>query len=193
MTEPSPRPTDTPAIPHSPERPTPHTPTMTRIANAWIAPSAVVIGQVTLGRDASIWPGAILRGDVAPITLGRRVNVQDGSILHCGYDTPMTIADDVVIAHHVVLHGRCVGARTLIGNHATILDDAQIGGDCLIAAGAVLSPGTIIPDGSVVMGLPARVVRPIRDTERAYIARIVAGYLDLARRHAEGEFPSLGA
>jgi carbonic anhydrase/acetyltransferase-like protein (isoleucine patch superfamily) len=130
----------------------------------------------------------VLRGDVAPIRLGRRVNVQDGAVLHCNHGVPLEIGDDVIISHHAVVHCRHVGSRSLIGIRATVLDDCEIGEDCVIAASALVPPRTVVPAGSVVMGIPGKVVREIRDIERAYIQRVVADYVELARRHARGEF-----
>lgn len=164
---------------------------MRQVGKAWIADSAVVVGKVTLGEQASVWPFCAVRGDVASIRIGSRVNVQDGTVLHCKHDVPLEIAHDVAIGHAAVVHGRSIGPRSLIATRATILDDCQVGEDCLIAAGAVLTPGTEVPPGSVVMGIPGTVVRPIRPQERDYIARVVATYIDLARRHADGEFHPL--
>jgi carbonic anhydrase/acetyltransferase-like protein (isoleucine patch superfamily) len=163
-----------------------------RVGEIYLADTAVVVGDVTLGADCSVWPYAVIRGDVAPIRVGARVNVQDGAVLHCNHDTPLEIAADVAIAHHVIVHCRSVGSFTLIGIGAIVLDDCRIGDDCLIAAGALVPPRTVVPPGSVVMGAPAKVVRPIRDSERQYIRRAVAYYLDLARRHVAGQFPPFG-
>jgi carbonic anhydrase/acetyltransferase-like protein (isoleucine patch superfamily) len=164
---------------------------MRRLGEFYAAESAVLVGEVRIGRDSSIWHHCVVRGDVAPIGLGERVNVQDGSVLHCRLGVPLEIGDEVVIGHQAVVHCRRVGPRSLIGIRATVLDDAEVGEDCLIAAGALLPPGTVVPDGSVVMGMPGKVVRPIREEERAYIRRVWSGYLELARRHAAGEFKPL--
>lgn len=161
---------------------------MKRIGSVWLAESAVVAGDVTLEEDCNIWHHCVLRGDVAPIRLGRRVNVQDGSILHCNHDVPLEIGDDAVIGHGAVVHCHSVGARTLIAIRATILDDCEIGNDCLIAAGSLLPPRTRIPPGSVVMGMPGKVVREIRDEERDYIRRVNEVYIELARSHEAGEY-----
>lgn len=166
--------------------------TISRIGNIWTAKTAVIVGDVTFGEDCNVWHHTMIRGDVAPIRLGDRVNVQDGCVLHCKHSVPLEIASDVAMGHCAVVHCTRVGPRTLIGTRATLLDDCEVGADCLIAAGALLTPRTIIPDGSVVMGAPAKVVRPIRDEERAYIQRVITGYLDLARRHAVGEFRPYG-
>jgi gamma-carbonic anhydrase len=155
----------------------------------FLAESAIIQGDVTLGEDANVWHQCILRGDVAPIRVGKRVNIQDGALLHCKNDVTLEIADDVAIAHYAIVHCRRVGSRTLIGTRATVLDDCEIGEDCIVAAGAVVPPKTVVPDGSVVMGVPGRVVRPIRPDERDYLRYVVERYLELARRHAAGEFP----
>lgn len=159
-----------------------------RVGSIWAARTAVIVGDVTLGADCNVWHHCTLRGDVAPIRLGARVNVQDGSVLHCNLGVPLEIADDVAIGHMAVVHCKRVGTRTLIGTRATVLDDCEVGDDCLIAAGALVAPGTIVPAGSVVMGMPGKVVRPIRDAEREYIRRVVSGYIELAKRHAAGEY-----
>lgn len=159
-----------------------------RVGSIYAATSAVIVGDVTFGADCNVWHHCVIRGDVAPIRLGDRVNIQDGSLLHCKGGVPLEIADDVAVGHHAVVHCTRVGTRTLIGTRATILDDCEIGDDCLIAAGALLTPRTVIPDGSVVMGTPGRVVRPIRPEERDYIRYVIEVYQDLSRRHANGEF-----
>jgi carbonic anhydrase/acetyltransferase-like protein (isoleucine patch superfamily) len=159
-----------------------------RIGSVYLAHTAVVVGDVTFGEACNVWHHCTIRGDVAPIRLGDRVNVQDGALLHCKHDVALEIADDVAIAHYAVVHCTRVGSRTLIGTRATVLDDCEIGEDCLIAAGSLLTPRTIVPDGSVVMGMPGKVVRPIRDEEREYIRYVVRNYLTLAEAHAAGRF-----
>lgn len=162
---------------------------MNRFRGLYLAPGAVVTGDVTIGRDTSIWYHAVVRGDVAPIRIGARVNIQDGALLHCRHDVPLDIEDDVVIGHHAVVHARRVRRRTLIGIRAALLDNVEIGERCVVAAGSVVPPGTIVPDGSVVMGLPAKVVRPTTDADLAYIDRAIETYVQLAARYASGEFP----
>ena len=139
-----------------------------------------------------MWHQVVIRGDVAPIRIGERVNVQDGAILHCKLGVTLDVADDVIIGHLAVVHCKRVGSRSLIGIRATVLDDAEIGEDCLIAAGALVPPGTIVPGGSVVLGMPGKVARAIKPEEKAYIRRVLGGYADLARRHAAGEFEAIG-
>lgn len=160
-----------------------------QIGNLYIAESAVIVGDVQLGDGCNVWHHCVLRGDVAPIRVGKRVNIQDGALLHCKHAVTLEIADDVAIAHHAVVHCTYVGSRTLIGTRATVLDDCEIGEDCIIAAGAVVSPRTVVPAGSVVMGVPGKVVRAIRPDERDYVRYVVERYVELCRRHVAGEFP----
>ena len=163
-----------------------------RVGNCFVAESAVVVGDVQMGEGTNIWHQCVARGDVAPIRLGRRVNVQDGSLLHCSGGVTLEIADDVAIGHHAVVHCRSVGSRTLIATRATILDECVIGEDCLIGAGSVVTPRTQIPPGSVVLGIPGRVVRSIRDDEKEYIQHVIRSYQNLATRHVDGEFKPFG-
>lgn len=158
------------------------------VGSIYVADTAVIVGDVTFGEECSVWHHCVVRGDVAPIRIGRRVNIQDGAILHCKHDVALDVGDDVGIGHRATVHCRSVGCATLIGIHAAVLDDCEIGNDCIIAAGAVVPPGTIVPDGSVVMGTPGRVVRTIGDDDRDYVRHVIATYLDLARQHAEGRF-----
>jgi carbonic anhydrase/acetyltransferase-like protein (isoleucine patch superfamily) len=152
--------------------------------------SAIVQGDVTLGAGVNVWHQVVIRGDVAPIRLGERVNVQDGAVVHCQTGVALEVDNEVVIGHHAIVHCRRVGRQTLVGTRATVLDGCEIGSNCLIAAGALVSPGTRTPDGVVLMGLPARIVRDISADERAMIAEIGQRYTRLAARHAAGEFPS---
>jgi gamma-carbonic anhydrase len=166
--------------------------TISHIGGVYLARSAIVVGDVTMGTDCNVWHGCVIRGDVAPIHIGDRVNIQDGAVLHCKIDVPLEIASDVVIAHLTLIHGRSIGPGTLIGSRAIVLDDCEVGEDCLVAAGSLLAPGTVVPPGSVVMGTPGRVVRAITDPDRAYIRRILTNYVELAKRHAAGEFRPYG-
>lgn len=156
-----------------------------RCGHYWKATDAVVCGAVEIGQDSSLWFGAVLRGDVAPITVGRRVNVQEHAVLHCDSGEPLTIGDAVTIGHGAVVHCAAVGSGSLIGIKAVLLGRAVIGRDCLIAAGAVVAPGTVVPDGHVVMGVPGKVVRALKDSERAYLRENNDHYVELARRHVE--------
>jgi len=127
----------------------------------WVAPSATVIGDVILKRDASIWFGAILRGDNEPITIGEGSNVQDLSVLHTDIGFPLTLGRDVTIGHKVMLHGCTVGDNSLVGINSVILNGAVIGKNCIIGANALVAEGKVIPDGSLVLGSPGKVVREV--------------------------------
>lgn len=136
--------------------------------SAWIAPGATIIGDVVIGERCSVWPGAVIRGDYAPIRIGADVNVQDNAVIHT--DEPLTIGDDVTIGHAVVLHCREVGDDVLLGNNATLLPGAVIGSHSLVAAGALVAPREQVPEHSLVLGVPGKV----RQTEPDRIARLRA-------------------
>jgi len=155
----------------------------------FISETAIVQGDVRLGAGCNIWHYVVIRGDVAPIVLGERINVQDACVIHCQTGVPLEIDNDVAIGHHAIIHCRRVGGHTLIGSRATVLDGCEVGSHCLIAAGSLLTPGTKTPDGVVLMGSPARIVRDIRPQEEARISEIDRGYGELAARHAAGAFP----
>ncbi|HEY3244290.1 MAG TPA: gamma carbonic anhydrase family protein [Phycisphaerae bacterium] len=157
----------------------------------YLAPTAYVGGDVELGDGCTVMHFVVIRGDVSPIRIGRHVNVQDGTIIHTNRGVPLEIGDEVGIGHRAIVHARRVGAHTLIGMGAIILDDVDIGRGCIIAAGAVVPPRTVIPAGKLVMGVPARVVRSVTERERAYIADVVASYLELGRQHAAGMYPNV--
>src|ERR1700760_320070 len=125
----------------------------------WIAPNATVIGRVTLKRNASVWFGAVLRGDNEPIVVGEESNVQDGCVLHTDAGTPLTIGKAVTVGHLAMLHGCTIGDNSLIGIGAVVLNGARIGKNCLIGAKALIPEGKEIPDGSLVVGAPGRVIR----------------------------------
>jgi len=152
----------------------------------FIDPTAVVIGDVVLGRDVSIWPMAVVRGDVNYIRIGARSNVQDGSVLHVtrpypGSDAgwPLVVGEDVVIAHGVTVHGCTIGDRVLVGIGAIVLDGAVVEDDVMIAAGTVVPPGKRLESGGLYMGNPARRARDITDAERARIPVMAGFYIDL--------------
>lgn len=157
---------------------------------AWVDPAAVVIGAVTLGPDASVWPGAVLRGDVERIRVGARSNIQDGAIVHVTHDGPWTpggraceIGADVTVGHGAILHACTVGDSCLIGMHATVLDDAVIGPRSLLGAGALVVPGTQIGSEELWFGNPARRVRALRADEIEQLAYSAAHYVRLKREH----------
>ncbi|WP_428940894.1 gamma carbonic anhydrase family protein [Fontivita pretiosa] len=166
---------------------------MIRTASGYFrAHNATIIGDVSIGELSSFWFNSVVRADVAPIRIGRRVNVQDGAIIHCDNGIPNEIADDVTIGHGAIVHGAFVGEGSLIGMSATLLGQTRVGRGCLVAAGAVLTPGTQVPDGMLVMGVPARIVRPVNDQEIAYLRWLSGHYVELARRYIAGQFAQHG-
>ena len=155
-----------------------------RIINGvYIADTARPLGELTLGADVNLWYGVVIRGDVAPITIGDRTNIQDNAVIHADHDFPLAIGPDVSVGHGAVVHGISVGEGTLIAMGATVLGQSVIGKRCLIAAGAVVPPGMDVPDESLVMGVPGKIARPISDAERDYLQYIPRAYVELAQQH----------
>ncbi|MBI3009740.1 MAG: gamma carbonic anhydrase family protein [Candidatus Omnitrophica bacterium] len=151
---------------------------------AFIAPSADVIGRVRLGKNASIWYGCVLRGDVNRIEIGQRTNIQDGSILHVDDRHPCLIRHDVHVGHHVNLHGCVVETGAMIGIGAIVLSGACVGEEAIIGAGSVVLEKTKIPPRVLAVGTPAKIIRPVRKEELAYIRGWVKKYVRLAKHHA---------
>ena len=158
----------------------------------FLAPTAIITGDVTCGPGVNVWYGVVIRGDVAPIVLGENANIQDGTIVHADFGSANVIEPGVVVGHAAVLHGVRVGAGSLVGIGAKLLGGTDIGEECVIAAGAVVPPGMKVPPRSVVMGVPGRVVRPATVEEIAHTRVLNARYLEMARRYAAGEFRPLG-
>jgi carbonic anhydrase/acetyltransferase-like protein (isoleucine patch superfamily) len=154
--------------------------------DAWIAPSAELIADVQVGSVASIWFGAVVRADNTPIVIGARSNIQEGALLHSDPGAPLTIGDEVTVGHHAVLHGCMIGDGTLIGMGAIILNHAVIGAECLVGAGALVTEGKEFPAGHLIVGSPARAVRPIDDTQRAMLRASAALYVAKQRQYATG-------
>lgn len=149
----------------------------------YVAPSATVIGDVLLGEDSSVWFGAVLRGDVERITIGRGTNIQDNSVLHCDPGAPLTLGELVTVGHQVMLHGCDVGHRSLIGIGSTILNHARIGADSIVGAQALVTENKVFPDGVLILGSPARVVRELTAEERAALPGYATRYIDRAERY----------
>ncbi len=147
--------------------------------NVRVHDRAVVIGQVALGDDVSLWPGAVLRGDMAAIQVGRRTNIQDGSVFHTDTGYPAVIGEDCVVGHQACVHACTVGNRCLIGIRSVILTGAHIGDECIIGAGAVVTEGKVIPPRSLVLGVPGKVVRQVTDGDLKGILHGVEEYLHL--------------
>ncbi len=159
---------------------------MRATGNAYLAFNAVVTADVTLGDGVSLWPGAVVRGDVAPVVIGAGSNVQDNAVVHCDFGAANVVGEGVVVGHGAVLHGVRVGSRTLVGIGARLLTGSVVGEECLIGAGAVVPPHAVIPPRSVVMGVPGRVVRAVTDAEVANTALIATRYRELAAQYAAG-------
>jgi carbonic anhydrase/acetyltransferase-like protein (isoleucine patch superfamily) len=155
-------------------------------SSAWVADSAQVIGQVELQEEASIWFGAILRGDTEWLVVGRRSNVQDGSVVHADQGFPTTLGEGVTVGHQVMLHGCTIGDHSLIGIQSVVLNGAKIGRHCLVGAGALVTEGKEFADGSVIMGRPGKVVRTLTDEQRRGLEDIATHYVQNARRFRAG-------
>jgi carbonic anhydrase/acetyltransferase-like protein (isoleucine patch superfamily) len=162
---------------------------MQNIQGFYVAPGAVVVGDVVMAPGVNIWFGSIVRGDLARISLGARLNVQDGCVIHTDADQPQDIEEGVVIGHGAILHGRRIGRDTLVGIGARLLTGCEIGEECLIAAGAIVTENRRIPPRSVVMGVPGRIVREITAQDLEKTRNINAHYLELAQRYARGAYP----
>ena len=156
----------------------------------WIAPNAVVLGSVELKKDASIWFGAVVRGDNDPIVIGEGTNVQDHSVLHNDEGVPLTLGAGVTVGHRAMLHGCAVGDNSLIGIGAVVLNRAVIGRDCLIGANSLITEGKVIPDRSLVMGAPGRVVRELTDQEVDFLRLSALHYVENWKRYARELRPS---
>jgi carbonic anhydrase/acetyltransferase-like protein (isoleucine patch superfamily) len=153
--------------------------------SAWIADSAAVIGQVTLGADCSVWFGAVLRADNDRIVIGRGSNVQDGSVLHTDEGIAVVLGEHVLVGHQCMLHGCEVGDGSLVGIQAVILNGARIGRNCLVGAGSLVTEGKVFPDNSLIMGSPAKVVREMAPEQIAQMRRGAPHYVQQAQRYRE--------
>lgn len=151
---------------------------------AWAAPSADLIGDVRLGARASVWFGAVLRGDNTPLILGEETNFQDGAIGHSDADSPLTIGARVTVGHQAILHGCTVADDCLVGMGARILNGAVIESECIVGAGALITEGKSFERGSLIVGSPARAVRQVTDSERQLLRASAAHYAEKAARYA---------
>ncbi len=156
----------------------------------YIDDAAVVIGDVVVGDDSSLWPMVLARGDVHSIRIGDRTNIQDGSVLHVTSDNPftpggfpLTIGDEVTVGHGAILHACTIGNRVLVGMGATVLDGVVVGDGAMIGAGALVSPGKRLEGGYLYLGSPARQARPLKDQEKAYLAFSAQHYMVLKDRY----------
>jgi carbonic anhydrase/acetyltransferase-like protein (isoleucine patch superfamily) len=153
--------------------------------DAWIAPGAVVVGSVLIGRGASVWYGAVLRADDETITVGAETNIQDLCCLHVDAGAPIVLAERVTLGHGATVHGAHVGTCAVIGIGAVVLGGATIGAGSIVAAGAVVRPGTQVPPGVLVAGVPGRVIRAVNDADLAAFAGTAARYVLRAARHRQ--------
>jgi carbonic anhydrase/acetyltransferase-like protein (isoleucine patch superfamily) len=158
----------------------------------WIAPNAIVLGDVILQKNASVWFGAVVRGDNDPITIGEGTNVQDGAVLHTDAGIPLTLGPRVTVGHQAMLHGCIVGEGSLIGIKALVMNRARIGARSLVGAGAVVTEGKEFPDGVLLLGAPARVARELRPEEMAALERSAEHYVQNWRRYARDLRPAGG-
>jgi carbonic anhydrase/acetyltransferase-like protein (isoleucine patch superfamily) len=157
--------------------------------SAFIASTAAVMGDVTLGEEVSVWYGAVLRGDMAPIVIGSQSNIQDGTIVHVDAGVPCTVGRRVGVGHRVILHGCTVGDDCLIAMGSVLLNGVSIGAGSVVAAGAVVPEGMQVPPGSLVMGVPGRIVRPVDAALSSRAAATWRHYVKEARAHREGRYP----
>lgn len=152
--------------------------------SVFVEDTAVIIGDVVIGEDSSVWFNTVVRGDVHSIRIGRRTNVQDLCMLHVTQDThPLVIGDEVTIGHHVVLHGCTIQNRVLVGMGAVIMDGAVIGEDSVVGAGALVTEGTVVPPKSLIFGSPARLRRPATEKEVAWIKQSAENYVRYSRQY----------
>jgi len=156
---------------------------------AFVAPTAVVLGEVTLGADSSIWYTTVLRGDMAPIWIGARSNIQDGTIVHVDEGFPCRIGERVGVGHRAILHGCTVEDDCLVGMGSVLLNGCRIGAGSVVAAGAVVPEGMEVPPGSLVMGVPGRIVRKVDQALAERIAETWSHYVDQAKAHRAGRYP----
>lgn len=153
---------------------------------AWAAPSADLIGDVRLGARASVWFGAVIRADNTPILIGEEANVQDGAVGHSDPGAPLTIGARVTVGHQAILHGCTIGEGALIGMGARVLNGAAIGANCLVGAGALVTEGKAFDPGMLIVGSPARAIRPLTDAEIKALALSATHYAEKAARYAAG-------
>ena len=162
------------------------TPQLEYLDGVYYADNCTIVGQVSLGADTSVWYGTVIRGDVAPITIVRRTNIQDLVMVHPQHDEPVTLGDEITVGHGAVIHCLTVESRCLIGIKAILLPGAVIGEGSIIAAGALVPLGRIIPPRSLVVGMPAKIVRSVTDEEYAALIDSAARYVGYARDHVPG-------
>ena len=155
--------------------------------DVFIAPGAMVIGNVTIGAGTSIWYNAVVRADSAPIVIGSRTNIQDNCTLHVDADAPLTIGDECTIGHNAVVHGATLGNRVLVGMNAVVLSHAHVGSNTIVGACALVNERKQIPDAVLALGIPARVVRPLKEDELTHLVESASGYWQRAQGHKDAQ------
>jgi len=153
---------------------------------AFVAPGATLVGEVSVGRNASVWFNATVRGDMEPIAIGAESNVQDACVVHVDRGRPTRIGDRVTLGHGAIVHASVVEDDVLVAMKAVVLSGCHIGRHCLVGAGAVIPEGTRVPEGSLVLGVPGRVVRPLRTDEIERIHANARAYVELSRAYRDG-------
>ncbi|HEY3993072.1 MAG TPA: gamma carbonic anhydrase family protein [Ktedonobacteraceae bacterium] len=155
--------------------------------DVFIAPGATVIGNVTIGEGASIWYNAVVRGDSAPIVIGRRTNVQDNCTLHVDADAPLTIGEECTIGHNAVIHGATLGDHVLVGMSAVILSHAKVGSRSIVGACALVNEHKEMPEEVLALGIPAKVIRPLKTAELEHLQESADGYCQRALEHKQAQ------
>jgi carbonic anhydrase/acetyltransferase-like protein (isoleucine patch superfamily) len=156
-------------------------------SSVFIARGAFVLGDVTIGEESSVWFSAVIRGDCEAVRIGRRTNIQDGSILHADPGFPCTLGDEVTVGHGAIVHGATVADRVLIGMRAVVMNGADIGEGSVVGVGAVVTEGTKIPPGSLVLGLPGKIIRQVSTEDMARIRHAAEHYVAAAKEHAAAQ------
>lgn len=154
--------------------------------DAYVAPGAAIVGDVTLGRQVSVWFGCVLRGDVSRVEVRERTNIQDGTVIHLGDEDPTFVAEEVVVGHRAVLHGCTIGGGTLVGIGATILDGVKIGEGSIIGAGTLIPAGRQVPARSLVLGTPGKIVRTLAAVDEEFHRQLASKYTRLAHNYRMG-------
>ena len=155
-----------------------------RIAtSAFVAPTAVIVGDVEIGEEASVWFGVVIRADMAQVRIGPRSNVQDNTVIHTDEGAPTIIGADCTVGHAAILHGATVGDGSMVGMGARLLNHAKVGAGCIVAAGALVAEGKAIPEGQLAMGAPAKVARAVSEAERQRVREGVGHYRDFAKEY----------
>ncbi|CDQ39258.1 MULTISPECIES: gamma carbonic anhydrase [Virgibacillus] len=153
--------------------------------SVFVAPDAMIIGDVTIGEESSIWFKTVIRGDVAPVRIGKRISIQDLSMLHQSPNQPLIIEDDVTVGHQVTLHSAIIRNKALIGMGSIILDGAEIGENAFIGAGSLVSPGKKIPENVLALGRPAKVIRELTEADYKEMERVRTSYVEKGKRYKQ--------